>query len=321
MSASDRGPANGRGPRLGLCCAFVAAPIRFRITTASSLLRRPADERLEKLSQLVRANAEALFAAVAYCADHGIGAFRVPSTILPLRTHPDAGYEIDDLPGAGSIVDAFRRAGALGQERGIRLTFHPDQFVVLNSIREDVVDRAIDDLESHAEIADWIGADAINIHAGGAEGGKPRALDRLARNLDRLSDAARSRLTLENDDVVYSPRDLLPFCDRVRVPLVYDVHHHRCLPDGMTVEEATSAALDTWDREPLTHISSPLQGWTGAQPRRHHDWIDPADFPNAWRPLSITVDVEAKAKERAVLKLMTDLKPRRAVFPLHAESP
>ena len=52
----------------------------------------------------------------------------------------------------------------------------------------------------------------------------------------------RSRLTLENDDKVYTPADLLPVCTEMKVPLVYDVHHHRCLPDGLSVEAATEKA-------------------------------------------------------------------------------
>jgi UV DNA damage endonuclease len=85
--------------------------------------------------------------------------------------------------------------------------------------------------------------------------------------------------------------------------LVYDVHHHRCNPDGMSIEDVTRRAMATWNREPLFHISSPLEGWDGPQPSRHHDYMDPRDFPACWRDLSITVEVEAKAKELAVARL------------------
>ena len=44
--------------------------------------------------------------------------------------------------------------------------------------------------------------------------------------------------------------------------------------------------------------------------RRHHDLIDVKDFPKAWSGLKITVEVEAKAKEVAVVKLMEQLKRR-----------
>jgi UV DNA damage endonuclease len=118
-----------------------------------------------------------------------------------------------------------------------------------------------------------------------------------------LSESARLRLTIENDDTTYSPADLLPLCQRSGLPLVYDVHHHRCLPDGLTIEQATRAALATWNREPLMHISSPRDGWCGARPQGHHDYIDPKDFPCSWHALGATIEVEAKAKELAVLRI------------------
>ena len=152
-----------------------------------------------------------------------------------------------------------------------------------------------------------VGADVINIHGGGAYGDKPAALKRLAKEIEKLPAAVRTRLTLENDDRTYTPAELLPVCRNLEIPLVYDVHHHRCLPDGVGVEKTTEAALSTWQREPLFHLSSPLNGWTGKNPAPHHDYIDPADFPNCWKDLTITIEVEAKAKELAILKLKEDL--------------
>ena len=105
----------------------------------------------------------------------------------------------------------------------------------------------------------------------------------------------------------FTPADLLPICRAEGVPLVYDVHHHRCLPDHLTVAEATAAASATWDREPLFHLSSPLAGWAGPKPERHHDTIDSRDFPPEWRGLALTVEVEAKAKELAVEQLRKHL--------------
>jgi UV DNA damage endonuclease len=91
------------------------------------------------------------------------------------------------------------------------------------------------------------------------------------------------------------------------IPLVYDVHHHRCLSDGSRVETITEMAIGTWDREPLFHLSSPKDGWKSGKLRNHDDYIDVSDFPSFWMNLDITVEVEAKAKELAVLKLKKDL--------------
>ena len=79
----------------------------------------------------------------------------------------------------------------------------------------------------------------------------------------------------------------------------------------LSAKEATEQAIATWKREPMFHISSPIEGWHGPKPERHHDFIDVKDFPKCWRDLDLTVEVEAKAKEVAVLKLKKELEQRR----------
>jgi UV DNA damage endonuclease len=299
--------------RLGLCCIFRDEPIKFRTTTARTIKRLPRNEGRKKLADLCAANAVALMEALQFCSANGIGCFRVNSQILPLKTHPEVGYDLAELPGGRQIVGQFRKCGAFAKTAGLRTTFHPDQFVVLNSPKPDVVEQSVQEIEYQAEVARWIGADVINIHAGGAYGDRQEALRRFARNLARLSRNARKLLTVENDDKVYKPADLLPFCQEQGIPFVYDIHHHRCTPDGMSEAEATRRALATWDREPLFHISSPLGGWSGPKPQRHNDFIDVKDFPKSWRRKKITVEVEAKAKEVAVAKLLAELRNGRAV--------
>jgi UV DNA damage endonuclease len=78
---------------------------------------------------------------------------------------------------------------------------------------------------------------------------------------------------------------------------------------------ATARAVATWNREPVFHISSPLEGWRGPRPERHHDYINPRDFPGLWKGLELTVEVEAKAKELAVMRLLNwlrETKPGRS---------
>ncbi len=289
--------------RLGLCCTFRDQPIKFANTTATAADRMARVEVLAKLSRLCRTNADALLAALQFCAQNEIGCFRVNSQILPLKTHPQHGYGMEDLPDGSEIIACFRSCGQFAREHGLRVCFHPDQFVVLNSPRPDVVAASIQELEYQSEVAQWIGADVVNIHAGGAYGNKQHALENFARNLNRLSHRARTCLTVENDHTTYTPADLLGVCQSEGVPLVYDVHHHRCNRDGLSVDEATARAAQTWNREPVFHISSPIEGWGGPKPARHHDYIDVNDFPDCWLGRDLTVEVEAKAKELAVLRL------------------
>ena len=293
--------------RLGLCCIFKKEPIRFRRTTAKYMSTHTEGERFQLLSEICMHNAENLLLALHYCRNNGIGAFRINSQILPLKTHPQWGYRVEDLPAGKDIVSRFQDAGKFSRDNNIRTSFHPDQFIVLSSPRPEVVESAIRDLVYHAEVAQWVNADVINVHAGGAYNDKKMALERFTETFFRLSKSIRKRLTVENDDRLFTPLDLLPVCRKTGIPLVYDVHHHRCNPDGMSVEKTTGLAMETWNREPLFHVSSPQEGWEGKNTRKHHDDLDPKDIPACWRDLDITIEVEAKNKELAVLNLKRDL--------------
>lgn len=295
--------------RFGLCCIFRKEPIKFRRTTAKYLQPYSRNQQLEHLASICRHNAEALQKALRYCRDNAIKAFRINSQILPLKTHPEVGYRIKDLNAHEQITRTFKHGGQFCRDHDMRTTFHPDQFILLSSPQREVGQRSVADLIYQAEVAQWVNADVINIHGGGAYGDKAGALRRLRIRIEQLPDAVRSRLTLENDDRTYTPKDLLPVCRDMDIPLVYDVHHHRCLPDGNSVEATTDLALATWNREPLFHISSPKHGWESGNCRNHHDFIDIADFPPYWQQLDLTVEVEAKAKELAVLKLINALYP------------
>jgi len=241
--------------------------------------------------------------AVKWCKAHAIGAFRVLSGFLPIFTHPEVGWTMDDDAWRG-VRSALRAIREHARVADIRLSFHPDQFVVLGSATPSVVTSSLRELEYLAEVAELIGAEQMTIHGGGAQGGKLASLERLVEGIACLSPRARSRIALENDDRVYTVEDLLPVCHALGVPLIYDVHHHRCLPDALSVERATELAAETWHgREPWTHVSSPARGWGSSDARSHADFVKPADLPREWLSRTMTVDVEAKAKEVAVLRL------------------
>ncbi|MFO7896689.1 MAG: UV DNA damage repair endonuclease UvsE, partial [Candidatus Cloacimonadales bacterium] len=221
--------------RLGLVCLFRQEPIKFRQTTATHLKKSPRSQQLAKLTELALHNAESLLQAVQFCAQNGIGSFRVNSKILPLKTHPELGYDIWELPESAEIIKRFRAVGEFAQKHNIRTLFHPDQFVVLSSPRPDVVEKSLAEIEYQAQVATWINADIINVHGGGGYNDKAAALKRFAAAAQRLSGQARKLLSVENDDITYSPSELLPLCQKLQIPLVYDVHHHRCLPDELSL--------------------------------------------------------------------------------------
>ena len=119
--------------RWGLCCIFREVPIKFRRTTAKYTAKLSADERLSHLSNICLHNAESLLEALKFCRLNSIGAFRINSQILPLKTHPELGYAIEDLPQSTEIVNAFKKCKAFCRRHDLRTSFHPDQFILLSS--------------------------------------------------------------------------------------------------------------------------------------------------------------------------------------------
>lgn len=296
--------------RFGLCCKFQDVPIKFRTTTIAFLkrLESKGEDPRNYLRDIIKDNIEALYDSIEYCSQNNIGSFRINSNFFPGITHPDIKYTLDDFENAAALFNRLAACKEKAQKKNIRLVTHPDQFILLSSPSENVTSKAIDDLVYHSYLAELVGVDVINIHVGGAYGDKSSAIKRIIENFQKLPLSVKSRLTLENDDKTYSPSELLFICDQLKIPFVYDVHHHRCLQDNLSIQEATEKALRTWDREPLFHISSPINGWEGPHTNRHHDYININDFPKCWLDLKdVTIEVEAKAKEAAIKQLQQEL--------------
>jgi UV DNA damage endonuclease len=290
--------------RLGLCCSFLEQPIKFRTAQVTGSLKLPRSEFLTKMGILIEKNADALLQSLDFCNQKSLGSFRVTSYFFPLMSHKELTYQIEELPNKDLVLDKLMICREFAKTNGIRMGFHPDQFTLLNTFNVPGLENSVRDLEVQALAAEFLGADTVNIHGGSSKPSKKEALERLRVNIQLLSDRARSRLTLENDDKTFTPQDLYSLCLEEGIPLVYDVHHHRCNPDIWNVEEASARAAETWgDREPLFHISSPREGWKANNRRPHHDYIDSSDWPLEWNFRKYTVEVEAKAKELAVLAL------------------
>lgn len=298
-------------PRLGLCCAFVDQPhFKFRTTTVAHLSRLDARDKAEAFGyyeKIIVDNLATLEQVIGWCHANGVHAFRVNSDLWPRATHPLVVPWVEQLFATQSIREQCARIRTLTAAHDVRLSEHPDQFFVGNSLRADVVNNTIAELEWRGRLGDAIGIDVICLHIGSGLPDRESALWRWESSLARLSPSVLSKLAFENDDRVFSPEQILPASLAWNIPLIYDVHHHRALTDSLSIEEATEFAIASWgDREPYFHLSSPRAGWGNGDSRPHHDMIEPDDWPDAWTALwesgvPFTVDIEAKAKERAVL--------------------
>lgn len=275
---------------------------------------------------------EHLHAVFAYLEDAEIGMYRMTASLAPYATHPDLPQFHGQVRESGEELAAL---GAKARAQDLRLSSHPGQYVVLNSVDERIVAAAIRDLELQAETFDAMGLGpeaVVNIHVGGAPDGTAPGLDRFEAGFARLAPAAQRRVVVENDDRTYALVDVLDLAARIGRPVVWDILHHHCHdPAGIPDDEALRLALATWPPgvRPKIHYSSPRtnveerkkkvgrrveRSLVLPQLRAHADLIDPIGFEEfllrTARDSEFDVMLEAKAKDLALLRLREQLAAR-----------
>jgi UV DNA damage endonuclease len=270
-----------------------------------------------------------------YLERHDIRMYRLPTALAPYASHPDMPQfhrQVEEC--AGELA----HLGAVVRERGIRLSSHPGQYTVLNSENPGTQAAAIAELEVQAALMDAmeLGPEAVVVlHVGGKAGGAESVRGRFLAGVERLSDRARTRLVVENDDRTFGLVDVVALARDAGIRVVWDVLHHRHDPAGIPNREALAAALDTWpvgDGVPKIHFSSPrldveqrrvrsgrraVTRYVLPQLRAHADLIDPIGFEGFLRDApagrSFDVMLEAKAKDLALLRLREQLAERGLV--------
>jgi UV DNA damage endonuclease len=285
------------------------------------------DTRRHRSGPHLSVSLDRLDAILGYLEDNAIRMYRMATALAPYASHPDL-PQFRDQP--RQCAERLAEIGVRANAAGVRLSTHPGQYTVLNSTDERVASAARAELEVQAEILDGMGLGpeaVVVLHVGGAAGGTAQALDRFERGFEGLSQRARDRLVVENDDRAFALADVLPLARRIGRPVVWDVLHHHCHdPHGIPDAEALALAAATWPPgvTPKVHFSSPRttverKGGRVALPplRAHADLVDPIAFEHflATTVAGRDVDVmlEAKAKDLALLRLREQLAARGIV--------
>ena len=127
--------------------------------TVATLSRLDAVQAVEKLDQVLRRNLQALHLQLGEVARHPAyrRLLRVNSGLLPVYTH-ELGRRLYQEPSIRSMVEVgLDHAGRKAIDAGIRISLHPDQFCVLNSINPATLKNSVDELEYQADILRMMG--------------------------------------------------------------------------------------------------------------------------------------------------------------------
>jgi UV DNA damage endonuclease len=257
---------------------------------------------------------------------------RITSDMFSFYTHDD--YK--DFWHSSDIQSNLARwmapIGETARQNNVRLSFHPDQFVVLASDRDEVVNKSIEEFEYHVDMAKFMGYGKqfqdikINVHISGRRG--PQGIRDV---FGRLSPEARNTLTLENEEYTHGLSDCLSLSDLV--PTVLDIHHN-WIREGTYIDcnsDLAKKVIDSWrgvrptihysvSREDVLvgHSGSQLpdhgtlisEGFTKQKLRAHSDYFW-NDAVNDWALTfhdNFDIMCEAKGKNLASFKLLEHAK-------------
>ncbi|MDF2607071.1 MAG: uvsE [Bacillales bacterium] len=272
-------------------------------------------DRNEKLKEITLTNIRNTYRVLSYNIAHEICVYRFSSSIVPLATHPEVNFDY-----INEFKEQWAELGKLVIKFNLRTSFHPNQFTLFTSEKNNITENAIRDLQYHFNLLKIMGISngTINIHIGGAYGDKTSALERFGNNIELIPEEIRKVLTFENDDKTYTALETIDVCNKYNFKFAFDFHHHIANPCQVCLDEIIKSQAETWNEfgiPPKIHVSSPK---SAKEYRAHSDLVD-IDFImpliDAAKKLGIDIDfmVEAKFKDIAALKLIDDLSKLRGI--------
>lgn len=266
------------------------------------------DEKYKVLYDKSKQNLDALRNIVEWNTENNVKAYRISSDIFPLATH-------EATQGWWEPTKVFEKElyeiGQMANKEGQFLSLHPGQFTVLTSPNEELTKKSINELVHHYNIMDALKLNYIpivNIHGGGKYGDVKSAMGRFVANWDKAPYEVREMITLENDQHIYNPDEILELSRLTGAPMVFDTAHWEWNKGSIKdINQGLDEAFKTWpeNRMKKVHVSSQKKG---INKHAHADYIEMEDvldviYYGEKNHLDFIVMFECKAKNLALLKL------------------
>ncbi|QCR31154.1 UV DNA damage repair endonuclease UvsE [Lysinibacillus sp. SGAir0095] len=272
---------------------------------------------IRKLEKITLKNLENTHRLLKHNFFNEIHFYRLTSRLIPLANHE----ALLDWNYMSAIKDKLREVGEYAKKNNMRIDFHPDHFVVLNSDKKDVFINSIKTLKMHYLLLKGLKIDPTHrcvLHVGGKYQETEQSLESFIDNWADVPTGIQKMIMLENDDKSFTLEDTLYLCEKLGIPLVFDYHHHLAHHQNECWEENWDRVVATWRDSPLPikmHISSPK---SVAEFRHHSDYVDVEMFFDFLKEVKGTVPqidcmIEAKKKDEALFTLMNEIKKREDI--------
>lgn len=272
---------------------------------------------IRKLERIALSNLQNTFRLLKHNAASAIYFYRLTSRLIPLANHE----ELLDWNYIKPLRASLREIGDFANKHQIRVDFHPDHFVLINSKEKHILKNSIRTLKLHYLLLKAMGIDPTHrcvMHVGGNYKDTEMSLERFVDNWMNVPKQIQTMIMLENDDTSFTVEDTLYLCEKLDIPLVFDYHHHLAHHQDPNWENNWSRVVQTWRHSPhpiKMHISSPKSDEAF---RHHSDYIDVDMFFRFLKGIKGSIPqidcmIEAKRKDEALFKLMDEVKTRKDV--------
>lgn len=260
----------------------------------------------DNLRAIISYNLQSLKNVILYNISNEIKLFRISSDLIPFGSSP-----VNPLRWWEDYASELAEIGRIIQEAGMRVSVHPGQYTVINSPHQDVVQRAVADLEYHAQILESLGVDdshKIILHIGGVYLDKQKAIQQFVLQFQQLSKRVQKRLVIENDDKSYHIEDVLAIHEMTGIPVVYDNLHHQINPSPSQGSDAQwiATCARTWKKQDGRQKIHYSQQAVNKRPGSHSTtiFVDPfMEFYNTLMHRDIDIMLEVKDKNLSAIKI------------------
>ncbi len=256
-----------------------------------------------KVKQSIDYNLRCLFEILQYNIKQGLYFFRISSDIIPFASHPIFQFQWKRL-----FAKQLLQLGRLIKENDIRISMHPDQFVLLNSPNRSIIDNSIKELDYQSDFLDELGLDysaKIQIHVGGVYQDKEESIKRFIETYETLlSNKIKSRLVIENDDYRFDLFDCLRINKKIGIPIILDSFHNECLGQ-IHLRNAIMMAAATWDKRDGILMLDYSHQEPNSRKGKHSSSLHPdlfAKFLSITKGLNFDIMLEIKDKEKSALQ-------------------
>lgn len=256
----------------------------------------------QRFQQTVENNLNCLLKLLEWNKQNNILFFRMSSDIIPFASH-----SVCEFDWKNHFSQKLKEIGNFVKQNNMRISMHPDQFVLINALNQDIVQRSIAELEYHCDFLDCLGLDKtakVQIHVGGMYGNKKSAIQRFIEQYNKLPDKIKSRLVIENDDRLFSLTDCLEINKSTGIPILFDNFHHSCLNNGEPLPQAMALAAKTWKKQDGILMCDYSSQQQGERKGKHASTLDKEDFKKYLKQcnkIDRDIMLEIKDKEKSAL--------------------